>query len=96
MLKKSPYEILGLNGSFTYKEIKKAYRHALRAYPPEQYPEAFMAISDAYETLTREEYFINNLKNNLFYFDIEADAVEPEPEDLTPYLKKIFEVPFDE
>ncbi len=96
MLKVSPYEILDLKDNFTYRDIKKAYREKLRQYPPEQYPQEFMAISDAYQTLTNEEYFANNIKGSTLYFDIKADTIKEEKKDLTPFLKKIFEVPFND
>jgi len=94
MLKLSSYEILGLKDNFTYKDIKKAYRQKVRQYPPEQYPKEFMTISDAYETLTKQEYFISNMQNSMFYFDMKVDETKSNQEDFTPYLKKIFEVPF--
>ncbi len=58
MIKKSPYQILGLHEDFEYKDIKRAYRRAIRANPPEQKPEEFAMISDAYESLSSEEYIL--------------------------------------
>jgi len=65
MLKRSPYEILGLEDNFTFKDIKKAYRKKIREFPPEQYSKEFMEISDAYESLSNEEYFIRSIKDDI-------------------------------
>ena len=62
MIKRSPYDILGLEGDFNFKDIKKAYRKAIREYPPEQNPEHFVLISDAYDRLTKEEYFVHDVE----------------------------------
>lgn len=92
MIKKSPYEILGLNGDFEFKDIKKAYRKAIRAYPPEQYPKEFSQISDAYDSLTNEEYIFEN--DTFYSLEIALEIKEEQEIDKTVYLKKIFEVPF--
>lgn len=59
------YEILGIERNASTAQIKKAYFAMVRKYPPEGYPEKFMEIRAAYETLsneeTRREY--NNLVN---------------------------------
>ena len=94
MLKQSPYEILELDGDFTYKDIKKAYRKAIRENPPEQSPEKFSAISSAYESLTNENYFFKDMSENHFTL---SSGIKPNPDkkiDNTKYLKNIFEVPF--
>jgi len=92
VIKKSPYEILGLNGDFEFKDIKKAYRKAIRAYPPEQYPKEFSQISDAYDSLTNEEYIFEN--DTFYSLEIALEIKEEQEIDKTVYLKKIFEVPF--
>ena len=95
MLKRSPYEILGLEDNFTFKDIKKAYRKKIREFPPEQYSKEFMEISDAYESLSNEEYFIRSIKDDIFYLKLDKISNNYKKEDLSIYLKKIFEVPFD-
>jgi len=92
LIKKSPYEILGLEGDFEFKDIKRAYRKAIRAYPPEQYPKEFSQISDAYDTLTNDRYILES--NDLYSLKIELDIDDKKEIDRAVYLKKIFEVPF--
>ena len=94
MIKRSPYEILGLEGEFEFKDIKKAYRKAIREYSPDKNPEQFALISDAYDSLSNEEYFIKDTENNRFIFDISIETKESKKENNSKYLKKLFEVPF--
>ncbi|MEA3455607.1 MAG: DnaJ domain-containing protein [Campylobacterota bacterium] len=94
MIKRSPYEILGLEGEFTFREIKKAYRKAIRRYPPEQYPETFAEITDAYESLTNEAYFLKNIEDHLYAVDTDLKRIEEGRLDGSRYLKQLFEVPF--
>ncbi|SFV66488.1 hypothetical protein MNB_SV-12-1365 [hydrothermal vent metagenome] len=95
MIKKSPYEILGLEGDFEFKDIKKAYRKAIRDYSPDRHPEQFALISDAYDFLSNEKYFIKGIEDNLFVFGISIELEVSEKEDNSRYLKNIFEVPFN-
>ncbi len=92
MIKESPYEILGLEGDFLFKDIKKAYRRAIRENPPEQNPEEFAKISDAYEMLTNEEYILKDINNYVLKVDLTIE--ESQKIDSSRYLKDIFEVPF--
>jgi len=94
LIKKSPYQILGLEGDFEFKDIKKAYRKAIREYSPDKDPKQFALISDAYDFLSNEEYFIKGIEDNRFVLDISLDIKESEKEDNSKYLKDIFEVPF--
>ena len=94
MIKKSPYQILGLEGDFEFKDIKKVYRKAIREYSPDKDPEQFALISDAYDSLTNEEYFIKGIEDNRFVLDVSLDIKESKKEDNSKYLKDIFEVPF--
>jgi len=94
MIKKTPYEILGLEGEFEFKDIKKAYRKAIRANPPEQKPEEFAMISDAYDMLTNEEYFFNDSNKDLYTLSIDLKVETDVKMDFSPHLKNIFEVPF--
>lgn len=52
---KDYYEILGIEMGASAAQIKKAYFAMVRKYPPEGYPEKFMEIRKAYETLSNEE-----------------------------------------
>ncbi len=95
MIKKSPYEILGLEGDFVFKDIKKAYRKAIREHPPEQNPEKFAMICDAYDRLTNEEYFMQNIEEMHFSLDTSLLMGDIKKADNSKYLKEIFEVPFN-
>jgi len=94
MLKQSPYEILELDGDFRYRDIKKAYRKAIRENPPEQHPEKFSKISSAYESLTNENYFFKDMSENSFTLSSDIELKTDEKINNTKYLKSIFEVPF--
>lgn len=50
-----PYLLLGLDEEATDAEVTAAYHDALRRFPPEQAPESFAAISEAYESIRTEE-----------------------------------------
>lgn len=95
MIKKSPYEILGLEGDFEFKDIKKAYRKSIRENPPEQNPKEFAQISDAYDILTNEEYFLKDAERELYALKIELEVADEVKIDNSRHLKKIFEVPFN-
>jgi curved DNA-binding protein CbpA len=94
MIKQSPYEILGLKDDFSFKDIKKAYRIAIRNNPPEQNPQEFAKISDAYDTLTNENYFLSSCKDDIFVLKIDINIEKIEELNSKEYLKKIFETPF--
>jgi len=93
LIERSPYEILGLEGDFEFKDIKKAYRKAVIANPPEQKPKEFTIISNAYDILTNEEYFVNS-SNLLYSLDVKLELSQEIKIDNSQYLKDIFEVPF--
>jgi len=94
LIKQSPYEILGLEGDFEFKDIKKAYRKAIRENSPDRNPEQFTLISDAYDYLTNEDYFIKGIENNKFVLDVSIEVEKSKQENKSKYLKDIFEVPF--
>jgi curved DNA-binding protein CbpA len=48
---KDPYAVLGLLRGATEREVKRAYFELVRAYPPEEQPDAFKLIRAAYEKL---------------------------------------------
>ena len=94
MIKRSPYEILGLEGDFEFKDIKKAYRKAIREHSPDRDPKQFAIISDAYDFLSNEEYYVKGVEDRMFSLDVHIDMKKSEKEDNSKYLKNIFEVPF--
>jgi len=49
------YDVLGLNKDASPLAIKKGYFAMVRKYPPERYPDKFMEIRKAYETLSNEK-----------------------------------------
>lgn len=51
----NPYEVLGLDGKATARQIKRAYFELVREYTPENDPEAFKIIRAAYEKLRTDK-----------------------------------------
>ncbi len=99
MVKKSPYQILGLEGDFEQNDIKKAYRKMIKLYPPEQNPQEFAKIRDAYDVLSGEHYFLKLARYTHYgFYDLEYEE-EPKSEhervDVEKFLKTIFEIPFE-
>ena len=48
-----PYALLGVRPGTPAKDVRKAYTRLIRYYKPEQYPEHFRRIRDAFETIQR-------------------------------------------
>lgn len=94
MIKQSPYQILGLNNDFEYKDIKRAYRRKIRENPPEKNPKEFTIITNAYDILSNEEYFYNGVTRELYSLNIEVELKDKSIIDYSEHLKNIFEVPF--
>jgi curved DNA-binding protein CbpA len=51
----TPYSVLGLDRRATQAEIKRAYFKLVREFPPEDHPEKFQEIRQAYERLKSTE-----------------------------------------
>ena len=51
----SAYEILGLDIYSNKKDIKRQYKRLIREFTPENSPNQFIAIRNAYEKLTRTD-----------------------------------------
>ena len=49
-----PYLVLGMNERVSDEEVAAAYHCKLREYPPEEHPEEFACISEAYEAIRTE------------------------------------------
>jgi hypothetical protein len=47
----NPYELLGVSFGVGPRDLRRAYTRLIRTYKPEQYPEHFRRIRDAYETV---------------------------------------------
>ena len=50
-----PYAVLGLSRHASEADIKRAYFHLVRQFPPERQPERFRTIRTAYEQLRDPE-----------------------------------------
>jgi len=48
-----PYRLLGIERGAAPAEVRKAYTRLIRQFKPEQHPEHFRRIRDAYEAITR-------------------------------------------
>jgi hypothetical protein len=48
-----PFELLGATRETPPKDVKRAYTRLIRVYKPEQYPEHFRRIREAYESVLR-------------------------------------------
>ena len=46
-----PYEVLGLEPGSGDAEIRRRYLELVRRYPPDQHPERFAAVREAYDEL---------------------------------------------
>lgn len=72
-----PYETLEVKDSADDTEIKKAYLHMVRRYPPERFPDDFQRIRRAYELIKTEE---DRLSYRLFHSEL------PDPADIAALL----------
>ena len=50
---KSPYQLLGVTPGTAERDVRRAYTRLIRIWKPEQFPEHFRRIRDAYEALLR-------------------------------------------
>jgi hypothetical protein len=48
-----PYELLGVRPGVSPRDLRRAYTRLIRRYKPEQYPDHFRRIREAYETVLR-------------------------------------------
>jgi len=46
-----PYEVLGIDPGSDDAEIRRRYLELVRRYPPDQHPERFAAVREAYDEL---------------------------------------------
>jgi hypothetical protein len=54
---RSPYELLGVTPGASERDLRRAYTRLIRAWKPEQFPDHFQRIRDAYETALRYQSF---------------------------------------
>ena len=65
MTRSKAYEVLGLESSASIEAIKAAYAELSKKYHPEENPEEFQEIHEAYVTLTRSTRFHNRVFKNI-------------------------------
>ena len=64
----NPYELLRVEYGVSPRDLHRAYTRLIRTYKPEQYPEHFRRIREAYESLLRHAEMYSGW----------ADALEPD------------------
>ena len=79
-----------------FDEIHKAYVRLARRYPPQNFPERFAEIKDAYQALVLDKDYLDKLRQTLFKSNSDTDCVavlwslgpvrEPAPLDLAAVL----------
>ena len=72
------YEILGLAQGATQEEIKEAYATLCKIYHPEESPEEFQRINEAYRALTQRSRRHNNRSASETQNEIKDPFVKPE------------------
>lgn len=68
---KDPYKLLGVSPGVHPKELRRVYTRLIRAYKPEQQPDQFRRIREAYELIMRQVEF---------WHSVHGPSGEPEPE----------------
>jgi hypothetical protein len=61
---KDPYQLLGVTPNIDPRELRKIYTRLIRAYKPEQFPEHFRRIRDAYEVVLRQAEFYKQFRGS--------------------------------
>ncbi len=70
---KTAFEILSVSDQADDQTIKTAYLHKVKQYPPEQAPDQFQAIKDAYEMIKNAQ---SRAAYQLFYRpEVDFDAL---------------------
>jgi DnaJ domain len=59
---KNCYDLLGVTGGMQPRDLRRAYNRLIRIYKPEQYPEQFRRIREAYESLLRMAEWFGNFE----------------------------------
>ena len=79
MTNASHYETLKIENTASAEEIKRAYYKLVRQFPPERFPEEFVALKEAYETLSdaarRKSYDAKLKRQNELAGDLPAEAL---------------------
>lgn len=78
-----PFELLGVQPGGDARELKRAYTRLIRQYKPEQYPDQFRRIRDAYEHAQRFGAFFASLPEAAEGSETQPGSREPEKSDIT-------------
>ena len=54
---RDPYQVLGVASPCDPREARKAYTRLIRRFKPEQYPDHFQRIREAYDAIQRDALF---------------------------------------
>ena len=85
---RDPYQLLGIARGTPAREAKHAYRALIRRYKPEQAPEAFRLIRDAWEAVERMSLTETELE---IEFDDESELLVFEPAVPTPVAPDLWD-----
>lgn len=81
------YEILEISSSASLKEIKIAYANKIREFHPEEYPDEFMEIHDAYEqAISRKRVEFNFPQNNINHTNLKKSVEYVKKTDVVEYI----------
>jgi hypothetical protein len=84
------FELLGVHPGMSERDVRRAYTRLIRTYKPEQYPEQFRRIREAYEEVLRYVELFRSYEEN-------APATLPEPEASPPPINDpVAELPLEE
>ena len=91
------YRLLGLEPGCSREEIKEAYAALSKLYHPEDYPEKFQEIHEAYQILNRVERRNRSIENDIpvqqpvFSFTEETIETQDEHYDFDETLRRVKE-----
>src|SRR5260370_450178 len=76
-----PYQLLGVSFGVLPRDLRRAYTRLIRTYKPEQFPEHFQRIRDAYETVLQyAEFFGGGTDDSLAEAEGGVEPGEAQPE----------------
>lgn len=75
----SHWNILGIDPTVDIKLIKKAYARNLKLQHPEDNPEFFQTLREAYENALKEAKYITEVKSSNVIFNKEASSIDDTP-----------------
>jgi hypothetical protein len=75
---KGPYELLGVDHQVNPRDLRRIYTRLIRKYKPEQFPEHFRRIREAYEIVLRQAEFFQTIRGATAEESDKADAASDE------------------